>query len=359
MAKLAFIADVHVGNPSTFGGPVVCGVNTRGNQVLAALKAAVEAADGCDALVVCGDLFDISNPSPQLIADVQQILESAPRSLLLMGNHDMVSDTPGDHALGPLNPVSNVYIAEIAGNFPVEDSVILAVPFQVGAAHEWFADTVADLITNGRAAKKKRVLAFHLGIIDKDTPAFLREAHDAIPLEVVQEVMERHGISYAYCGNWHTPKRWGKIVQCGALAPTGWDNPGWDYGQVHILDTVTGHMSVTHIPGPRFLSVTTLDEAREAYIEGQRRGCDLYLNLKNAAAESLDEVRSWGVTARAVTDTTDVKEATRSAAVAVREAGTLREALAKYVTEMPVAEGVERSKVLAMAGKYLSQGGNA
>jgi len=361
VAKLAFVADVHVGNPSTFGGPVVCGVNTRGNQVLDALKAAVEATVDCDAFVVCGDLFDTSNPSPQLIAQAQRIFEGGPNTYILLGNHDMVSTTDGDNALGPLRPLQNVQVEQETDVAFIKDTALLSIPFMPGDCREWFAPAVEEAVQHAAqfGPDHKRVLAFHLGVIDKDTPAFLREAHDAIPLEVVQEAMKRHSIVYAYCGNWHTPKRWGNIVQCGALAPTGWDNPGWDYGQVHVLDTVTGHMSIVHIPGPRFLSVSTLDEAREAYIEWKRRGCDIYpyLNLKGEAASALDEVRSWGVTARAVTDTTDAKDATRAAAVAVREAGTLREALAKYVTEMPVAEGVERSKVLAMAGKYLSQGG--
>ena len=358
MAKIAFVADVHVGNPSTFGGPVVCGVNSRGEQVLAALEAAVKATADCDALVVCGDLFDVANPNPQTVARVMSILRSRGTTLILCGNHDMVSASKGDHALAPLDRLKQAEAIDAPHYWSADHKyALLLVPFQPGDAREWFPAAVASLANN--VSEVTRVLAFHLGVIDKDTPAFLREAHDAIPLEVVQEVMERHGISYAYCGNWHSPKRWGKIVQCGALAPTGWDNPGWDYGQVHVLDTVTGHMSIVHIPGPRFLTASTLKDAQEAFIDATRRQCALYLTLKGEAAPLLDEVRSWGVTARAVTDTAEVKAATRSAAVAVREAGTLREALAKYVSEMPIAEGVERSKVLALASQYLARGGQA
>lgn len=357
MAKIAFIADVHVGNPTTFGGPVVCGVNVRGNQVLDALEAAVRETEDCDALVVCGDLFDVADPNPQTVARVMNILRKRGTSLLLCGNHDMVSTSPGDHALAPLDRLKYATALDAPSYWGGTSYSLLMVPFQPGDARQWFPEVVASLANN--VSEVTRVLAFHLGVIDKDTPSFLRDAHDAIPLEVVQDVMERHGISCAYCGNWHNPKRWGKVIQCGALAPTGWDNPGWDYGQVHVLDTATGHTSIRHIPGPRFLSVSTLDAARESFIEAKRRGCELYLNLKDEAAQDLEEVRSWGVLARAVTDTSDAKEATRAAATAVREAGTLKEALARYVAEMPIEDGVDRGKVLEMAGRYLSQGGQA
>lgn len=357
MAKLAFIADVHVGNPTTFGGPVVCGVNDRGRRVLHALRAAVEVAQGCDALVICGDLFDTSSPSPQLISEVQRILDYAPRAIVLLGNHDMVSTTDGDNALGPMHPLPNVQVAQEVDVDFIKDTALLSIPFMPGDCREWFAPAVEEAVQHAAqfGPAHKRVLAFHLGVIDKETPAFLREAHDAIPLEVVQEVMERHGISYAYCGNWHSPKRWGQIIQCGALVPTGWDNPGWDYGQVHVLDTVTGHTSIRHIPGPRFLTVTSKAQLAAASLEAQQRHCDLYLTLKGEAADEVEHARAQGYTCRVVADTTEAKAATKAAAVAVKQAGTLQEALARYVAEMPVADGVERMKVQALAAKYLTR----
>ncbi len=263
MSRLAFIADVHIGNPSIFGGPMVCGINTRGEQVLDTLHRAVEGARAHDALVICGDLFDVSNPSPQLIREVQEILVEAPQVLILLGNHDMVSTLPGDHALGPLRALSNVTIVEKPTMRAVgEDALLMLLPFQPADAKEWFPEAVRSLAASADSfgSTRKRVLVFHLGVADSSTPAFLRDSHEAIDVEVLTQLMRECSIDYAYCGNWHTPARWGTVVQCGALCPTGWDNPGWDYGRVRTLDSTTGLQSDFTVPGPRFLNVNTEED---------------------------------------------------------------------------------------------------
>lgn len=360
MSRIAFIADIHVGNPSAFGGPIIAGINNRGRQVLDALERAVQAVEKFDALVICGDLFDTSSPSPQLVSEVQRILSQGPRTFVLLGNHDMVSTASGDHALGPLLPLDNVLVAQLPEVDEVGDSLLLSIPFQPGDCREWFAQAVAYVskMADEYGTDRKRILAFHLGIIDASTPSFLAHAHDAIPAEVVQAVMREHGIDFAFCGNWHNACKWGSIVQCGALVPTGWDNAGWDYGRVRTLDTSTGLISDIAIPGPRFITATTTTAAREASLEATRRGCQLYLQLKEEAAteEQLEEVRGWGVQARVVADLADAREATRDAAVAARKATTLQEALAKYVQQMPLSEGVSREAVLSRASRYLTRG---
>lgn len=360
MSRLAFIADIHVGNPSAFGGPVICGINARGRQVLDALERAVQAVEGYDGLVICGDLFDTSAPSPQMVAEVQRILAQAPPTYILLGNHDMVSNASGDHALGPLLPLDNVLVAQLVEVDEVGDSLLLSIPFQPGDAREWFPQAVAYAakLADAYGPERPRVLAFHLGIIDSTTPAFLAHAHDAIELATVQALMKEHGIDVAFCGNWHNARSWGRIVQCGALVPTGWDNAGWDYGFVRTYNTETGLVSSIAIPGPRFITASDADEVQKAGLEATRRKCQLYLQLKGEVAtpEQLEEVRSWGAQARAVADTGDAREATRKAAVAARKATTLQEALAKYVQQMPLAEGVSREAVAALATKYLARG---
>ncbi len=358
MSKLAFVADVHIGNPTTFGGPVVCGVNNRGAHVLDSLRRAVEAAKDCDTLVLCGDLFDTSHPSPQLVTKVQEILSEGPRVLALLGNHDMVSSTIGDHALGPLAALPNVYLSERPEIVDSGDCQILSVPFQPGDAREWFPSTVAQLVEQADPNKVK-VLVFHLGVADETTPSFLRGAHDAIELEVVEALLEEHGIMLAFCGNWHGYKDWGRVVQCGALCPTGWDNPGWDYGMVHTLDTRTGLKSKKHVKGPRFLTVTSMEAALICHRQSKQRGCPIYLNLKQDAVAGLDEIRDWPMVhgARAVADGEEAREATREAARAVKGASTLNDALARYIGQMPIADGVDRQKVQAMSKHYLAQGG--
>lgn len=360
MSRIAFIADVHVGNPNAFGGAVVCGINQRGRQILNSLEKAVQETEGFDALVICGDLFDTASPSPQMVAEVQSILSQGTNVYVLAGNHDMVSMTRGDNALGPLIPIDNVIVVQQPEVDIVGDTLLLSIPFQPGDCREWFPDAVAHVakLADSHGPKFKRVLVFHLGIIDSTTPAFLAKAHDAIELETVQALMKQHGIDTAFCGNWHNARNWGRIVQCGALVPTGWDNAGWDYGMVRTLDTGTGLVSSIHVPGPRFITATDSEDAREASLEATRRGCQLYLQLKGEAAtqEQLEEVREWGVHARIVADMANVREATKKAAVAARKATTLQEALAKYVQQMPLTEGVSREAVLAQASRYLTRG---
>lgn len=356
MARLAFIADIHVGNPTVFGGPITAGINARGREVLAALEKAVSEVERDHALVICGDLFDTSSPNPQLIAEVQRILSTGPQTYILLGNHDMVSDAPGDHALGPLAALDNVMIVERSSvEFLDNDAQLLAVPFQPGDCREWFPDAVAQVAAKA-APDRVKVLAFHLGVIDATTPAFLAKAHDAIPLETLQSLMAAHGIGYAFCGNWHTAKRWKNIVQCGALAPTGFDNPGWDYGKVATVDTSVQHLGSISIPGPRFIVAERANDAQIARVNAERQRCNLYLQLKGEATEQLGEVRAWGVQARAVADVQEAKEATQQAAAAVREAATLQGALAKYVQQMATSIGVNREKVLELSKKYLMQG---
>lgn len=360
MSRIAFIADIHVGNPSAFGGHVDSGINHRGQLILDSLKEAGRTIlrEKCDALVICGDLFDVADPPPQMVSRVMAILASLKgvKVHIIMGNHDMVSDAPLDNALGPLAFLPNVKVHEICSNIDIGGTELLLVPFQVGDCREWFADAVAACRIE--TSSKKRVLAFHLGVVDEKTPEFLAHAHDAIPLQMLQQVVQEHSIDHAFCGNWHSPGRWGNVHQVGALVPTGWDNPGWDYGRVMILDTEINNATPVHVPGPRFLTATSMDEVLVLQQEAKRRKCNLFLSLKAEASKHLDEVRAMGISARAVADTTAVREATRAAAVAVRKASTLEEALAKYVQAMPLEDGIKRDQVQAMAASYLAKGGN-
>ena len=358
MASLAFTADVHVGNPSAFGGSVVAGVNERGRQVLQSLDRAVKETQdrGMDALVICGDLFDTANPSPQLISEVQCILSDAPKVICLMGNHDMVSDTPGDNALGPLIPLPNVMTVETPEIVTIGDVSLLCVPFQVGDCREWFPKVVESLATLPMPEGTRKVMAFHLGVIDKSTPAFLAKAHDAIELEVVQGLMGAHGIEYAFCGNWHAPQKWGRLVQCGALCPTGWDNEGSNYGKMALLDTDTKFLASAYISGPRFLVADSAKKADALLDSARMAGDKVYLSLKGAAAEDTEliaRLREAGVPTRVVLGSDGAKEATRAAARSVRGAATLEDALARYIAAMPVPDSVDREQVLALSRKYL------
>lgn len=366
MARLHFVADCHIGNHSVFGGPVVAGLNRRCLMALAALQHAAEqaAADDAQALVVAGDLFDTSEPLPQMIAEVQRIFAPLKQVVILRGNHDMVSEQRGDHALGPLEALDNVLVATEPMAARLGDTALLCVPFAPGDAREWFPEAVRraaeDAMADGATHK---VLAFHLGVIDGRTPGYLSAAHDAVPLDLVESLMVRYDIEAAFCGNWHEHREWKfggtyrRLVQISATAPTGFDNAGWDYGCSQRYDTATRSHRANALVGPRFFNASTLAEV-EAILQKPSVATERFFSLKGDAAGLVEQVRAMpGVSgARAIVDGTATREATRAAATAVRKAETLDEALAEYVKQMPVGESVERARVLALAKSYLGRG---
>ena len=276
MTALAFVADVHVGNPKQHGGPLSCGVNRRGEYVLAALQAAVHQANGAQAaLVVLGDLFDTVRPEAQLIARVQEIFRTADKTpICLLGNHEMVSTTPGDHSLAPLKPVATIVekptllrVRDARGLSPID---LICIPFQPGPAVEWLPAALTAGVQGeppklGSPVSPVKVLALHLGLQDDATAAFLKGAHDSVPISLVEKLAVQHGITHVFAGNWHDHRLWKfptlRVEQMGALFPTGWNNPGIDYGYLTVL-SYQGEEE-RRIEGPRFVSVSTLKGVEE------------------------------------------------------------------------------------------------
>ncbi len=236
---IAFFADLHAANHRRHGGPKEAGINRRCRQVLDTLKRAVDRVNErrCAALVILGDLFDTTRPEPQIVAEVQQILKCANMPVyILMGNHDLVSTTPGDHALGPLAPVARI----------IDDGVLLqigklqlcCVPFQPGPAIDWLPSRLA--MWNPQATNLPTALLLHLGLASDDTPVYLRGTPDTIPADLVIDLCKQYGFSACFAGHWHTHRVFCEdplVVQVGALCPTGFDNCGLDgYGSLLIWD---------------------------------------------------------------------------------------------------------------------------
>lgn len=254
MSIVAFCSDVHIGNHRRLGGPMVSGINTRCRMTLFALSQAIEKARaaGAEFFVVAGDLFDSCAVTPQVMTAVGAILRGAGMQvILLVGNHDQHSDAPGDHALGPLGLLPNVQVVERPSRVHVGGADILyAIPFssEVG-------DTYIPGALEALGERCDGLIAIHAGIRDKDTPVFLSGARDSIGLEVIEAKDRR-----VFAGNWHNGKAWGGVVQCGTLAPTGFDNAWPDFGGVeatvgglYLHDTRTRKGSYQHVDGPRFV----------------------------------------------------------------------------------------------------------
>lgn len=405
---VCFCADVHVGNPRAFGGPMVSGVNARGRHVLAALRAAVADAVACssDALVVLGDLFDSSRATPQLVAAVMEVLTTAAENgvpvHLLLGNHDQESTDAGDNALAPLAIMEGVTVHEEPRVVALRKSVELwMVPFQVGRASAWLPGVLESLAAGGKAGTSI-ALALHLGVIDGATLPFLRESPDAIDLELLRALAARYGIGHVFCGNWHDRRVWegsgvtvAKVVQVGALAPTGFNNPGFEgYGMAEHWrgDASEGRVVAE---GPRFATVrsraewdatirrvkglpepagpVTWDDVADPHAPpppeapGPRSGALPPTFVRwvvtggreahaEAAALAREETELGALTgAEVLPDVHAVEEAAHTAAAAARAVPTLRQAVVEYVGALGLEpDRAEMVRLLALG--YLRAG---
>lgn len=401
--KFGAIADVHLANHRWRGGAAKAGVNARAAAVLAVLERAVKtAADvGCKLLVVCGDLFDHVRPEPQLLARAADIFRcwSELEVVVLVGNHDMVSVALGDHALGPLAAVDNVFVIQRPTVVRRAELELWCVPFRPGPTSAWLLPALVELgaecerrYVGGQARPQRRVLALHAGIADDQTPPYLRGAPDSVAADDLAMMMHAHRIDDALAGNWHDHRAWDyqrtarggeqhhHIVQVGALVPTGFDNPGLTgYGSLVTVPRTAGwdpnggtSWSRVELPGPRFLTFTGDHAAGaiEAAAEDAREmGHALYVRWKaapailgSAAAQLADaELRLGLAGAEAVPDEKEARAARAEAAVgataAVRDGLGWERALRSYVDAMPLDEGVDRAGVLQRALGYAGKAG--
>ena len=338
-------------------------MNRRAREAADALEKAVVIANdrACDVFVILGDLFDGTRPPPQMIARVQEILMRASTPIVLLGNHEMVTDAEGDNALAPLYPIAQVVETPLL--YDLEGFLLALVPFRRGDPTEWLPE-VLDRLSPGKGA----VLCLHLGIRDKETPVHLRDSPGSIHVDELAAIMEGRKIAATFAGDWHERRFWKPngvpIVQVGTLCPTGWDNPGFtDYGFMAIWDSETGSGESISVPGPRFVKVRTEDEFHDLLRrEGQESPEDsLYVEWVAPPAElaaanvAIREARKDGliVDGGAFVDKAIQQEAARASARAAASAETLEEAVSAWVSEMELEAGVERARVLERARGYL------
>lgn len=374
---IAAIADVHLANHRRFGGATVAGLNDRARAILRALTEAstVAVENGAGALVVLGDLFDSAAPTPQLVAAAMAVL-APPRVPypihIMLGNHDLVSDDLGDHALGPFAHVPGVTVhTKPAIVHPTPGMELAIVPYQSGEARVWLPEVLDGLLGGQAPGTRRRVLALHLGIHDhciRERHAWAEAAHDAVSTSLLIELCQEHDISQVIAGNWHRRESWEvvavpnsgaiDILQVGALVPTGWDNAGLEgYGTVALIDGRSRrHVEVR---GPRFVDVTCAAELDALPVRSTRH--DLYVRwvappedmvgVGEVLRQAVERHRIKGYTVQV--EQSAVKAQAREAAVQVRSATTLTDALARYVRDAPFDPAVDRDEVLDRSREYL------
>lgn len=365
--SVAFLADCHLYNHRAYGGQKVAGVNTRAQEILDALTTAVKIAEReSQALVILGDFFDGVRPEPQLVAAAAEALRSDRITVnILVGNHDQVSDRKGDHALGPLAEVHNVFVYEKPTTLVVGGLTLAMVPFQSGDAKQWLPGVLKKMKLPPGSA-----LCVHLGLAVDDTPPWLKSAHDAIHVKILEKLAHKHKFSAVFAGNWHSQyvKRSAGLVmvQTGALVPTGFDNPGVDgYGGL-VLWRGADEIALREITGPRYVKTTSYEEIEQLAREVSDSSAyqlrirwtvpaDELAGARDAADELVEQEPAIdAIEVRA--DTSEVELAARSAAVAARSQSNLDDALGQYTARMALPEGVDRDEVHARCKNYLSGG---
>lgn len=377
----AAIADVHVGNhQGKSGGPAVLTMNTRCQQVIAALAEAVKQARHCSRFYVVGDLFDNEKPTPQMIAAVASALRideyDGPDVCVLLGNHDRVSALEGDHALGWLAKIPRGRVFEQPATWAFSNTEVhYIIPFQTGPAAQYIRSALAKLIhenVEDASSVVHRVLFIHAGICDPQTEAeqpWAANADDAIRLHDLFKLCYEFEITHVYAGNWHKRGQWTHtnadgfmtvVTQIGALVPTGWDNPGLnEYGGLEFFEC--GAMQRLEIPGPRFITETlaSLNHAKKLYPIAF--GANVYLRVECSAAdvgdatarcESLQAAGVCGAWTLKV-DTTLERASAQAGARVASSAATLNSAVRSYIDALTLPPNVDRVSVLNRCAKLL------
>jgi len=368
-----FISDLHIGNHKKHGGQIDAGTNARCCLILTALDEAISYAlqNACKVLFVAGDFLDYVRMEPQIITLVQETLREAKgkglETVLVLGDHEIVSSAKGDHALGPFRPVAHVIDDPLL--LRLADAEVACIPFISGKAAEIIPTKTTELFKKSphRKGDHPRILVFHAGVIDADTAPWLRDIPDAIGIDAIKRLIEKHGIDLVVAGNFHNSRIWQKagatVCQTGALVPTGWNNPGLDdYGGVALFNPTKREFSFHRIGGPRFVSAHLDDDellkAAKSYLGPVYlqivSPVDRLTEAQGLKAELLEE--SVSNTIEVLPDKIDAESSARTAATASRKQETVDDSLRAYVAALTLPKGVRKPDVLSAATDYLRKG---
>lgn len=236
--RVAVISDLHIENHRVLPGEYAAGVNRRCRHAADAVRAVPDllraAKQRVDAFIVTGDVFDCAQPTPAVIAEAADAFAAFPAPVYLIpGNHERSTDQLGHHALSALRHSKNCIVVSepevvLAGTVP---GGLLLVPFVTNAA-----EAIGALVAQHRPA-----FAFcHVGLVDADSPPWLREG-DRLPVDLVRSWCKEHGLRGLFAGDFHAHRAFQEapsIVQVGALCQADFSDPVDATGFVTVLDTV-------------------------------------------------------------------------------------------------------------------------
>jgi len=236
----------------------------------------VAVAQGCDFMVVCGDVFESNQLAPRVISQALEVMRGVGVDIyLLPGNHDPLdAASVYTSELFLAEKPANVHVLDTAGVHRVAAGVeLVAVPWRSKApTHDLVAEQLEALPVDGT----RRIVVAHGGVdvLDPDPtkPAL-------IALKAVEDAIARGAVHYVALGDKHSRTQvgsTGRVWYSGAPEVTNYDDVESDPGHALVVDLdESGAVQVDahHVGRWRFVTLRrSVDNARDI--------ADLGLNLE-------------------------------------------------------------------------------
>ena len=195
-------------------------------------------AERCDAVLVCGDVFESNLVSPRVVSRSLEALRAVPVPVyLLPGNHDPIDAASiyRSRAFVSAKP-DHVHVLDQPGPYPMGDGFeLVAAPW---TSKHPLCDLVADAVAGLPADGTVRVVAGH-GCVDALGP----DAGDPalIRLGEVEAALARGAVHYVALGDRHSRTSVGSsgaVWYSGTPEVTDYDEV--DPGQVLVVDLAAG-----------------------------------------------------------------------------------------------------------------------
>lgn len=193
-------------------------------------------AQGCDFMVVCGDVFESNQLAPRVISQALEVMRGVGVDIyLLPGNHDPLdAASVYTSELFLAEKPANVHVLDTAGVHQVAAGVeLVAVPWRSKApTHDLVAEQLEGLPADGT----RRVVVAHGGVdvLDPDPtkPAL-------IALKAVEDALDRGAVHYVALGDKHSRTQVGasgRVWYSGAPEVTNYDDVESDPGHALVVD---------------------------------------------------------------------------------------------------------------------------
>ena len=213
----------------------------------------------CDAVLVCGDVFESNLVAPRVVSRSLEALRAVPVPVyLLPGNHDPMDAASIYRARAFRSALpEHVHVLERPGPHPIGDGVeIVAAPW---TSKRPLSDLVADVVAGLPADGTLRIVAGH-GCVDLLGP----DAHDPalIHLSAVEDALGRGAVHYVALGDRHS------------RTSVGGSGVVWYSGTPEVTDydeVDPGHVLVADLAAGRPAEVTAHRVGRWAFLDLDRR----------------------------------------------------------------------------------------